>query len=140
MIPGVQGTFTALDPTVNRDVHAVLEKASEPLYRCLTRLAVTTPRCKTARGRMHALAGAFSASEGRDGRLNALAPQPIRFLHPTVFSPTTTVIACLLSSEARIVPSRHDRHGTRHLSAVTWGHRRGPNVGAESHTKRCGFP
>lgn len=57
----------ALDPTVNPDVRAVLEKASHPLYRCLIRVAVATPEPKSARGRIHALAGAFAGYEGRVG-------------------------------------------------------------------------
>ena len=56
-----------LDPTVSPDVRAVLEKSSYPLYRCLVRLSVTAPDRKVARGRMHALAGAFAAYEGRVG-------------------------------------------------------------------------
>lgn len=57
----------ALDPTVNPDVRAVLEKASHPLYRCLLRVAVSTPEPKSARGRIHALTGAFAGYEGRVG-------------------------------------------------------------------------
>ena len=57
----------ALDPTVNPDVRAVLEKASHPLYRCLVRVAVSTPEPRSARGRIHALAGAFAGYEGRVG-------------------------------------------------------------------------
>ena len=56
-----------LDPTVSPDVRAVLEKASHPLYRCLVRLSVSGPDRRFARGRMHALAGAFAAYEGRVG-------------------------------------------------------------------------
>jgi hypothetical protein len=55
------------DPTVSPDVRAVLEKASHPVYRCLIRLAVTGPERRVARGRMHALAGAFAGYEGRVG-------------------------------------------------------------------------
>jgi TraM recognition site of TraD and TraG/Type IV secretion-system coupling protein DNA-binding domain len=57
----------ALDPTVSPDVHAVLDKASRPLYRCLVRLAVSAPERQVVRGRIHALAGAFAAYEGRVG-------------------------------------------------------------------------
>jgi type IV secretory system conjugative DNA transfer VirD4/TraG family protein/type IV secretion system coupling TraD/TrwB family protein len=56
-----------LDPTVSPDVRAVLEKASHPLYRCLVRLSVTARDRRVARGRMHALAGAFAAYEGQIG-------------------------------------------------------------------------
>jgi hypothetical protein len=57
----------ALDPTLNPDVRAVLEKAAHPLYRCLLRIAVSAPSREVARGRIHALAGAFAAYEGRVG-------------------------------------------------------------------------
>ena len=56
-----------LDPTVSPDVRAVLEKASHPLYRCLVRISVIAPDNRVARGRIHALAGAFAAYEGRVG-------------------------------------------------------------------------
>jgi hypothetical protein len=56
-----------VDPTVSPDVRAVLEKASHPLYRCLVRLVVTAADKSAARGRIHALAGAFAAYEGRVG-------------------------------------------------------------------------
>src|SRR5260221_2692891 len=56
-----------LDPTVSPDVRAVLEKASRPLFRCLVRLSVSGPDTRVARGRMHALTGAFAAYEGRIG-------------------------------------------------------------------------
>jgi hypothetical protein len=55
------------DPTVSPDVRAVLEKASHPLYRCLIRITVTAADRGVARGRIHALAGAFAAYEGRVG-------------------------------------------------------------------------
>jgi len=66
LLPG-SSARPALDPTVNPDVRAVLEKASHPLYRCLVRVAVSTPEPKSARGRIHALAGAFAGYEGRVG-------------------------------------------------------------------------
>src|SRR5581483_8433806 len=56
-----------LDPTVSPDVRAVLEKSSHPLYRCLVRLSVGATDRDVARGRIHALAGAFAAYEGRVG-------------------------------------------------------------------------
>jgi hypothetical protein len=55
------------DPTISPDVRAVLEKASRPLYRCLIRITVTADRPQVARGRIHAIAGAFAAYEGRVG-------------------------------------------------------------------------
>ena len=66
ILPGRQSR-PALDPTLSPDVRAVLEKASQPLYRCLVRLSVTSPQTARARGRIHALAGAFAAYEGRVG-------------------------------------------------------------------------
>ena len=66
VLPGPPARPT-LDPTVNPDVRAVLEKASHPLYRCLIRVAVSTPEPQSARGRIHALAGAFAGYEGRVG-------------------------------------------------------------------------
>ena len=66
VLPGPQPR-PALDPTVSPDVHAVLDKASRPLYLCLVRLAVSARERQRARGRIHALAGAFAAYEGRVG-------------------------------------------------------------------------
>jgi hypothetical protein len=57
----------ALDPTVNPDVRAVMEKAAHPLYRCLVRITVSAPSRPIARGRIHAIAGALAAYEGRVG-------------------------------------------------------------------------
>ena len=56
-----------LDPTVSPDVRAVLEKSAHPLFRCLVRLTVSASSKEVARGRIHALAGAFAAYEGRVG-------------------------------------------------------------------------
>jgi hypothetical protein len=67
LLPGPGSRRQPLDPTVSPDVRAVLEKASHPLYRCLVRLSVTAPDKHVARGRIHALAGAFAAYEGRVG-------------------------------------------------------------------------
>jgi hypothetical protein len=55
------------DPTVSPDVRAVLDKSAHPLFRCLVRLIVNAPSKEVARGRIHALAGAFAAYEGRVG-------------------------------------------------------------------------
>ena len=57
----------AADPTVAPDVRAVLEKAAHPLFQVAIRLAVSSPSSERARGRIHALAGAFAAYEGRVG-------------------------------------------------------------------------
>jgi hypothetical protein len=67
VLPGPPPRRARLDPTVSPDVRAVLEKASHPLFRCMVRLSVTGPANGMARGRMHALAGAFAAYEGRVG-------------------------------------------------------------------------
>ncbi|MDE3131524.1 MAG: type VI secretion protein, partial [Acidobacteriota bacterium] len=67
VLPGPGAQRRPVDPTVSPDVRAVLEKSSHPLYRCLVRLSVTAPDRPVARGRMHALAGAFAAYEGRVG-------------------------------------------------------------------------
>jgi len=67
LLPGPAPQRPTLDPTVSPDVRAVLEKASHPLYRCLVRLSVSGLDPRVARGRMHALAGAFAAYEGRVG-------------------------------------------------------------------------
>ncbi len=67
VLPGPSRPRTTLDPTVSPDVRTVLEKASHPLYRCLIRLSVSASNRPVARGRMHALAGAFAAYEGRVG-------------------------------------------------------------------------
>lgn len=67
LLPGPPRQPGRLDPTVSPDVRAVLEKASHPLFRCLVRLSVSGPDKRVARGRMHALTGAFAAYEGRVG-------------------------------------------------------------------------
>jgi hypothetical protein len=67
VLPGQARPRPTLDPTVSPDVRAVLEKASHPLFRCVVRLSVTAASKGAARGRMHGLAGAFAAYEGRVG-------------------------------------------------------------------------
>jgi hypothetical protein len=64
---GVGSVARPADPTVSPDVRAVLEKASRPLYHCLVRITVTAPDKRVARGRIHGIAGAFAAYEGRVG-------------------------------------------------------------------------
>jgi hypothetical protein len=56
-----------LDPTINPDVRAVMDKSTQPLYRCLVRVAVTGSSSGEARGRIHAILGGFAAYEGRVG-------------------------------------------------------------------------
>lgn len=61
------GTRPAMDPTIDADVRAILAKASSPLWRCATRVAISSPHRPQARGKIHALAGAFAVFEGRNG-------------------------------------------------------------------------
>lgn len=53
------------DPTIAPDVRDVLEKASGPLFQFVIRTVVAAPSRAAARGRVHAIAGAFAAFEGR---------------------------------------------------------------------------
>jgi hypothetical protein len=55
------------DPTIAPEVREVLAKAGQPLFRVLVRLAVVAPSAARARGRIHALCGAFAAYEGSVG-------------------------------------------------------------------------
>jgi Type IV secretion-system coupling protein DNA-binding domain/TraM recognition site of TraD and TraG len=53
-----------LDPTVSPDVREVMQKSSGQLYRCLIRVTVTSTSRKAARGRIHAILGAFAPYNG----------------------------------------------------------------------------
>src|SRR5262249_42787620 len=64
----------AADPTIAPEVREALTKASEPLFRVLVRIAVVAPTAARARGRIHALCGAFAAYEGSVG----LRRRPLR--------------------------------------------------------------
>src|SRR5437667_340792 len=55
------------DPTIAPEVREALTKAGQPLFRVLVRLAVVAPTSPRARGRIHALCGAFAAYEGSVG-------------------------------------------------------------------------
>lgn len=55
------------DPATEGDVRMVLEKAAFPMFECLIRIAVYSPIRDQARGRIHALGGAFAVFEGRNG-------------------------------------------------------------------------
>src|SRR5919204_4934606 len=57
----------AADPAIAPEVREALTKASEPLFRVLVRIAVAAPSAARARGRIHALCGAFAAYEGSVG-------------------------------------------------------------------------
>jgi hypothetical protein len=52
------------DPSVAPDVHEVIQKSSEQLYRCLIRVTVTAPSRAEATGRIHAILGAFAPYNG----------------------------------------------------------------------------
>ncbi len=56
-----------VDPTVDQDVRAVLTKAASPLWEVVLRIAVGSDDKGAARGKIHALAGAFAVFEGRNG-------------------------------------------------------------------------
>jgi Helicase HerA, central domain/TraM recognition site of TraD and TraG len=55
------------DPTINPDVRDVMGKSTQPLYRCLVRVAVTASSSAEARGRIHGILGGFAPYEGRVG-------------------------------------------------------------------------
>ncbi len=52
------------DPTVSPDVRSVMEKSALPLYRCLIRVTVSAGSRREARGRIHAILGAFAPYNG----------------------------------------------------------------------------
>ena len=53
-----------LDPTVSPDVREVMQKSTGQLYRCLIRVTVTAGSRRQARGRIHAILGAFAPYNG----------------------------------------------------------------------------
>ena len=55
------------DPTISPDVRDVMGKSTQPLYRCLVRVAVTASSSAEARGRIHGILGGFAPYEGRVG-------------------------------------------------------------------------
>jgi hypothetical protein len=57
----------SMDPTIDPDIRAILAKASSPLWHTKVRVAVSSHDRAIARGRIHALAGAFAVFEGRNG-------------------------------------------------------------------------
>jgi hypothetical protein len=52
------------DPTVSPDVRGVMDKSAQPLYRCLIRVTVSGSSRREARGRLHAILGAFAPYNG----------------------------------------------------------------------------
>jgi hypothetical protein len=67
-----------LDPTVNPDVRAVMQKSTAELYRCLIRVSVSADSRDEARGRIHAVLGGFAAYNGPRVRLRR---RPVRGAH-----------------------------------------------------------
>jgi hypothetical protein len=65
--PGASRSRSFLDPAVEPDVRAILAKASSPLWSCTIRIGLSAPKRKVARGKIHALAGAFEVFEGPNG-------------------------------------------------------------------------
>jgi len=81
---GMQMPF--LNPALENDVRALLEKASSPLWHCLARVAVCAPSRQRARGRIHGLAGAFAVYEGRNGFRRRRWPGATRRMRKRVLS------------------------------------------------------
>ncbi|MGH2703738.1 MAG: type IV secretory system conjugative DNA transfer family protein [Actinomycetota bacterium] len=65
--PGARPGRPNPDPAADQDVRAVLAKAASPLWEVVLRLSVSSPDGEAARGKIHALAGAFGVFEGRNG-------------------------------------------------------------------------
>lgn len=55
------------DPTLDADVRSIMTKAASPLWDVTLRIGVSSPSRAVARGRIHAIAGAFAVFEGRNG-------------------------------------------------------------------------
>ncbi len=53
-----------LDPTITPDVREAMSKSAGSLYRCIIRVTVTADSRKEARGRIHAVLGAFAPYNG----------------------------------------------------------------------------
>ncbi len=88
------------DPTINPDVRDVMGKSTQPLYRCLVRVAVTAPSLAEARGRIHGILGGFAAYEGRVGlRRRGVRRAPVklreRWLGRRAFLASTGELAAL---------------------------------------------
>lgn len=109
------------DPTVEADVRSILEKASSPLYEAVVRIAVTSPERRIARGKIHALAGAFAVFDGRNsftrrrlhGGIRSLRSRSLRRGY-LLSAPELARLANLPSAEA--LPSL-DRARARTLAA-----------------------
>ncbi len=82
---GGRGGRTVLDPMVDPDVRAILAKASSPLWSCRVRVAVFSTDRARARGKIHALAGAFAVFEGRNGFRRRRLGRPLDALEDRQF-------------------------------------------------------
>jgi hypothetical protein len=74
----LRGVRPVVDPAAEGDVRGILKKASSPLWSCTLRVAVCSPQREWARGRIHALAGAFAVFEGRNGFRRRRVPGGLR--------------------------------------------------------------
>jgi hypothetical protein len=88
------------DPTISPDVRDVMGKSTQPLYRCLVRVAVTASSSAEARGRIHGILGGFAAYEGRVGlRRRGVRRAPLklreRWLGRRAFLASTGELAAL---------------------------------------------
>lgn len=54
------------DPTLDADVRSIMSKAASPLWDVTLRIGVSSPSRAVARGKIHAIAGAFAVFEGRN--------------------------------------------------------------------------
>ena len=64
--PRHRSTPRVSDPSVDADVRMILEKAASPLWETLIRVAIVSDDKHVARGKIHALAGAFGVFAGRN--------------------------------------------------------------------------
>lgn len=56
----------AYDPVADQDVRSVLSKAASPMWEVVLRAGVSSKKAAAARGKVHAVAGAFAVFEGRN--------------------------------------------------------------------------
>ncbi len=125
------------DPVADQDVRSILAKAASPLWEVTLRLAVSSPETASARGKIHALAGAFAVFEGRNGfrrrrmrgGVRALARRCMRrgFL---LSAPELASIATLPSPEA--LPSL-ERARARSMAAPRALPKAGKALGISDH-------
>lgn len=82
---GARTGRAVLDPMVDPDVRAILSKSSSPLWECRLRVAVFSGDRPRARGKIHALAGAFGVFEGRNGFRRQRVRRPLDALEDRRF-------------------------------------------------------